>query len=330
MTIPMVKWATVFNAAAATATVDLHTVLMQPQFARSLLLEINGGSTPDWTLDIQGRVSPDATWHNIDYFRTDQGAAVAVSSAQIAMNWTTAQHYVVPNPPPFMRLVGTRTGGTLTVFAAFSSEAYSQPFTNITPGVAATNLGKKEDEAHTSGDVGVMLLGVANDTSTGLSSTTGDYTGVAVTTRGAVQVVGGSNADDPVRHGPVVIGGRASTAVPTAMSADGDSVWGWFSREGAIRTEPVYLNARVTTDGQIKGAAGVVHTITLSPTTATPTAGLISVYDSLTETGTIVFSEWFFATDQAHSVILDTPFSTGLYVGYDATAANVSVTVTYR
>ncbi len=106
---------------------------------------------------------------------------------------------------------------------------------------------------------------------------------------------------------------------------------------GLNSTDDIVSNApfghtpgRVTADGQIRGSAGRIHTVTISPTTATPTAGLITVYDALTETGTILFSEWFFATDQAHTIILDEACATGIYVGYDATATNISVSVSHR
>lgn len=58
--------------------------------------------------------------------------------------------------------------------------------TNDMPGVGATNLGKAEDAPHTSGDTGVFILGVRNDTNATFSSTDGDYTPIAVTKRGAV------------------------------------------------------------------------------------------------------------------------------------------------
>ena len=122
----MIQHATILDAVAATQTVELAaTELGQSRFARSIQLEINGGSTPDWTLAIQGKVAAGATWHAIDYFRVDQGGRAAVSKATLTVNWTTAQHYVIPNPPPFVRLVATRTGGTLTVHGAFSSEGFS-------------------------------------------------------------------------------------------------------------------------------------------------------------------------------------------------------------
>jgi len=86
---------------------------------------------------------------------------------------------------------------------------------------------------------------------------------------------------------------------------------------------------RVTADGLVRTGAGKLHTISIAPTTATPTAGLISVYDSLTEANTVIFSEWIFATTPGHTIELDCNVSTGIYVGYN-TVDNVSVTVTHR
>lgn len=91
-----------------------------------------------------------------------------------------------------------------------------------------------------------------------------------------------------------------------------------------------YAYGRVTADGQIKGSAGFLHTVSIAPLTATPTAGLLTIYDSLTETGTVIYSEWIFATDVGHTITLDVPFATGCYVGFDGTLANVQVTASYR
>lgn len=88
--------------------------------------------------------------------------------------------------------------------------------------------------------------------------------------------------------------------------------------------------SRKTADGQVKASSGFVHTVSIAPTTATPTAGLLSIYDSTTETGTVVYSEWVFATTPGHTVTLDVFCDNGIYVGYDAALANVSVTVGYR
>lgn len=98
----------------------------------------------------------------------------------------------------------------------------------------------------------------------------------------------------------------------------------WWISEGPFRY------ARKTADGQVKAGSGFLHTITIAPTTATPTAGLLTIYDSLTEANTIIYSEWVFATTPGHTIILNVPFTTGLYIGYDATLANASVTVSYK
>lgn len=97
-----------------------------------------------------------------------------------------------------------------------------------------------------------------------------------------------------------------------------------------MKVEERFTPFSVTGDTAIKSGSGFVHVVTISPTTATPTAGLVTLYDSLTETGTVIYSEWVFATDVGHTIILDATFATGLYVGYDATLANVRISGSYR
>ncbi len=90
-----------------------------------------------------------------------------------------------------------------------------------------------------------------------------------------------------------------------------------------------YEYSRKTGDGQVANRMVTVHTISIAPTTATPTAGLLTVYDSLTETGTVIYSEWVFATTPGHTITIDAVARAGVYVGFDGTLANVSCTVTY-
>lgn len=60
----------------------------------------------------------------------------------------------------------------------------------ITPGTAATSLGKAEDAAHASGDVGVFALGVRNDgAATSFTSANGDYNPVATDAQGRIYVI---------------------------------------------------------------------------------------------------------------------------------------------
>lgn len=88
--------------------------------------------------------------------------------------------------------------------------------------------------------------------------------------------------------------------------------------------------SRATADKQIKAGPGVIHAVSISPLTATPTAGLLTIYDSLSETGNIVYAEWVFATTPGHAVDLGgASCDTGIYVGFDGTLANVACTVVY-
>lgn len=87
---------------------------------------------------------------------------------------------------------------------------------------------------------------------------------------------------------------------------------------------------RITSEGLIRAGAGKLHTISIAPTTATPTAGLLTVYDNTAESGTAIYSEWVFATTPGHTITLDCDVKVGIYVGYDGTLANASCTVTHR
>jgi hypothetical protein len=86
---------------------------------------------------------------------------------------------------------------------------------------------------------------------------------------------------------------------------------------------------RATADALVKTGGGKLHTISIAPTTATPTAGLLSIYDNTAESGTVIYSEWVFATTPGHTIILDCDVYTGIYVGYN-TVTNVSCTVTHQ
>ncbi|CAK0775235.1 hypothetical protein CCP3SC1AL1_770022 [Gammaproteobacteria bacterium] len=60
--------------------------------------------------------------------------------------------------------------------------------TSVVPGTGATNLGKAEDAGHTSGDVGVMVLGVRNEGHDDFSGTDKDYVPIATDASGDVYV----------------------------------------------------------------------------------------------------------------------------------------------
>lgn len=82
-------------------------------------------------------------------------------------------------------------------------------------------------------------------------------------------VIAADASDAAITENPVPIGGRASTAVPTAVSADGDAVMAWLDRQGAQKTVMVDDAGDSCMDGTndalrvnvVAGAAGgVTHT----------------------------------------------------------------------
>lgn len=85
--------------------------------------------------------------------------------------------------------------GLMAASVLLSSVSFATPIggnsvtvTAVTPGTAATRLGKAEDGAHTSGDVGVMGLGVRVDTMATQAGTTGDYAPLQLDANGRLRV----------------------------------------------------------------------------------------------------------------------------------------------
>jgi len=60
--------------------------------------------------------------------------------------------------------------------------------TSVVPGTGATALGKAEDVAHVTGDTGVMLLAVRQDTAAALAGADGDYIPVTTDSLGRLRI----------------------------------------------------------------------------------------------------------------------------------------------
>jgi len=79
--------------------------------------------------------------------------------------------------------------------------------TSIVPGTEATSLGKAEDAAHASGDVGVMALAVRQDVPNTLADTDGDYIPLSVDQKGRL------HPGVPVFGEPTLLASRNADAV---------------------------------------------------------------------------------------------------------------------
>lgn len=125
--------------------------------------------------------------------------------------------------------------------------------------------------------------------------------------------------------------GRTDPEESTSVGASGASGAGADSVNNLTVVEERYSYGRATADTQIKDGAGFVHAVTIAPVAASPTAGILTVYDSASETGNVIFRTYIDTTfDAPVTVILDVLVATGIYVGFDGTLANVEATVSYR
>lgn len=114
----------------------------------------------------------------------------------------------------------TKVIGTINIAAAqtLATVTTLTGTTTLTPGTAAANLGKAEDAVHSSGDVGVFSLGVANEAQTSLAGD-GDYIAQVTDTKGNTMAVGNLASDAVDAGNPIKIGAQARSSEITAVSS---------------------------------------------------------------------------------------------------------------
>jgi hypothetical protein len=183
------------------------------------------------------------------------------------------------------------------------------------PGVAATSLGKAEDAAHTSGDVGVMALAVRNDNaSSTVTNTNTDYSQLSVDLTGAIFVSSKGTANnigkqEDVNHtsgdGGVPAWGVRNDTDATPTSATGD--YSQLTTDSAGRQKVVSplnwsiahtpaANTQATTTQAL--ASGFRHVATSISFTLAADTGivaaatvLVNLRDGVTGAGTILWSQ---------------------------------------
>lgn len=118
--------------------------------------------------------------------------------------------------------------GTVTAnLAAGTNNIGDVDVLSVVPGTGATNLGKAEDAAHSSGDTGVMALAVRSDAGGAIAGADGDYTPLQVDSAGALRVTGGGggteytegDTDASFTGGMMLMEGAANAAVPLQGTA---------------------------------------------------------------------------------------------------------------
>lgn len=144
--------------------------------------------------------------------------------------------------------------------------------TSVVPGVGATNLGKAEDAPHTSGDVGVMMLGVRNEGNEDFSGTDGDYLPVAVDAKGHLMVRTGDGALD------VTLGAETTKVIGTVNVAAGQTIAVTQPTAANLKTEvsnagTFAVQAAATLAAEttkVIGTVNVAGSQTIAVTQATP------------------------------------------------------------
>lgn len=221
------------------------------------------------------------------------------------------------------------TGVQRVTLASDSTGNIATIGTSVTPGTAAANLGKAEDAAHTTGDVGIMQLGVRDDTPTAsLAGSDGEYSPIVTDSFGAQWV----KIRERRTYGASTI---IRIAVTSASTAPFFSICG--SATTTVRIQKIKISSTQTTTGyadiiinktstaisggtcaaltqvpfdsaSAAGTATNVQRCTAAPTTGTVVGvidGSYSVAPAATAVGDVDYSAFdYFSRTDAESIVL--------------------------
>lgn len=97
-----------------------------------------------------------------------------------------------------------------------------------------------------------------------------------------------------------------------------------------LEVDNTWLKSYATADTAVKVGAGIVHSVTFSPSDAAATAGTIAILDSTSSgNGTTTIYYLTAAYHEPQTVILDQVFTNGIYVDF-TTTNDVNVSVSYK
>lgn len=122
------------------------------------------------------------------------------------------------------KVIGTVNQGT-SPWVVSNGGTFSVQTTADVPGTGATNLGKAEDAGHTTGDTGVMALGVRNDTLAATTNTTADYTQLTTDQAGIVITAGAPRALKG-RQVTTITSSTAETTILTSVASTFLDIYG--------------------------------------------------------------------------------------------------------
>jgi hypothetical protein len=153
--------------------------------------------------------------------------------------------------------IANNSTGTMTVNAGADFPAVAAPGVGIGSAVGAVILGEdtgglaRHLSCSTSGDLHIHDGG---------NTITVDGTVNVGTVTNSVQVIGPTPHDTAVSTNPVLVAGRGSSAIPTAVSADGDVTRLWSTLNGALMVSVVDDAGDSCVDGTNNAVKTVVST----------------------------------------------------------------------
>src|SRR6266508_510543 len=127
----------------------------------------------------------------------------------------------------------------------------------VIPGTGATNLGKAEDAAHSSGDAGVMLLAVRKDTAAALAGTDADYIPLIVGSDGALW----ARLSQALPAGTNAIGKLAANSGVDIGDVDVTSIAAGENHLGEVGGSSITVTPTHTVDTAVYAAGDTVGTI---------------------------------------------------------------------
>lgn len=209
------------NVSNATVTVSLGSALPAGS-------NVIGGVTQSGTWNVTASGTVAAT----------QSGAWTVAATQSG-TWNIGSITTLPSLP-----AGTNAIGKLS--ANSGVDIGDVDVTSLVPGTAATNLGKAEDDAHASGDVGVAVWGVRNDNAaTSFSGANGDYT------PHAVDAAGSQFVKSPYRPTPYKLNSAATTNATSVSATANTLLLGYYisNTNTSVRYVKFYNKASAPTVG---------------------------------------------------------------------------------
>jgi hypothetical protein len=221
--------------AAAPAAPTGSAGLMERDDALSALTEVEG----DWT-NMRANANG-ALWVKHDGTVTVDGSGVTqpVSHAaltELAAAIDTEMQVDVVGALP----AGDNNIGNVDIASAIpagNNNIGDVDVASVVPGTAATNLGKAEDAAHTTGDTGVAILGVRRDTAASGADTDGDYASLNLDATGRLW------AHDPVAEALLTTIDADTGGILTSVQTLDNAISGSEMQVDVVAALPAGTNA---------------------------------------------------------------------------------------